>query len=567
MLTLPIETGLLSAYYFLLFDLILLTLLDNTLSLILSHFHYHRIRNGLSLELRSCDIPGLSTFMLGSCFSLPNIIALLVKTSALVLILIMDLNIFADMSQPVHLMSTFSFNMSDLAFPRDRAIVVERRWDAVRRCNTPEYRYQEATFFHVAFNLSADHRHLVNEIQPPGSPYVAIDDRSVVCLSPKFVKSPQPSAKVVGCSSLGRRSPKCEMNAPVRRTVGTHPDMQVYNITMDGLPTVYTYGLHIFPQHMLTDVFPEYLMNPLPIANNTKSNDTSSVRSEAKMTCLSTLQVINDTAIIPFTWCLVTVVQNGTTLIERWNMDRNLTVVSRVKPGPVFRGEMDIGVYPKVRILLSAFREVEFITMASYVVASSAAYRLNASTQHLVIGRHTRSKIPNFAAVIAALLVIFILISRLVAYIIIERRTNTPLLNTVHGLSTALYGLSLPSIDTKDSVVTAVTTATLKQGEENRNTCLRNRSRSRTDLETLGFIKNTYGSVCIRPLSTWQETTADQDTHRQGSGGKLNHLDCQETRSNEKDNGNVDVSSPIDISDAGPSPSSSDLLQKALDER
>lgn len=563
MLTLPFETGLLSAYYFLLFDLLLLTLLDNTLSLILSHLHYHRIRNGLSLELRSCDIPGVSTFMLGSCFALPNVIALLVKISALVLILIVDLNIYADTLQPVHLMSTFSFNMSDLAFPRDRAIVVERRWDTVRRCHVPEYGYQQATFFHVAFNLSADHRYLVNEIQPPGSPYVAVDDRSVVCLSPMFVKSPQQSAKVVGCSSLGRRSQKCEMNAPARRTVATRPAMQVYNITMDGLPTVYTYGLHIFPQHMLTDVFPEYLMHPLPIVNNTKTNDTSSVRSGVKMTCLSTLQVINDMAILPFTWCLVTAVHNGTTLIERWNMDRNLSVVSRVKPGPVFRGELDIGVYPTIRILLSAFREVEFITMASYVVASSTAYRFNVSTQHLVIGRHTRSKIPNFAAVIAALLIIFILISRLVTYIIIERRTNTPLLNTVNGLSTALYGLHQPSIDAKDSAISA----TLRQGEEKRNTSIWNRSRWRTDVCSLGFMKNIYGSVCIRPLSTWQETAVAQDSHSQGSGGRPKPLDFQETQSPEKDDGNVDVSNSIEISDAGRRPSSRDLSQKAIVER
>lgn len=85
--------GLVSAFYLVFLDLILLTNLDTALAQVLSNFYYHEIHSSRPLVLPTVDFPGITSFLLGRRLAPANVTALLVKFFFLLVVFIADLNI------------------------------------------------------------------------------------------------------------------------------------------------------------------------------------------------------------------------------------------------------------------------------------------------------------------------------------------------------------------------------------------------------------------------------------------------------------------------------------------
>ena len=92
-LELHFQEGYVSAFYVIFLDLILFTNLDAALARLLSSLYYKQIFKGKPLLLRSCDIPGISTFFLGNRLSPNNLSILALKLAFISCALILDLNI------------------------------------------------------------------------------------------------------------------------------------------------------------------------------------------------------------------------------------------------------------------------------------------------------------------------------------------------------------------------------------------------------------------------------------------------------------------------------------------
>lgn len=434
---LSINPGLVSVFYFVFLDLVLLTNLDAALSRVLSHFYYRQIYSGRPLLLRTVDVPGITSFLLGRRLSLANAAAILVKLLFMLFIFMMDINIQADNIERVHVLSTFEMNATEEAWGDGVNIKrnVERRWDASRRCfvaaKPREYHIGEGIvrgyndsimYYHLAFNLTKGYEFTKDETLPVSNTssngsnnrstqFIPINDRALQCLRPGLVLNPRPLIRVVGCSNVERLlNTSCDAYAPTSRSAAslsftTSPDDILSMRNQSG--HTYTSEAFLFDTFAeLQPVFPEYV----------------GPGKRTELFCLKQGYTV-PRLIWPKirTWCLLVMHYNNITLFERWTYHRSTNTVNRTFPGPIFDRDIDVGVFQMANFVWNAQNNLNWRVLSGVIVAESSVYVFEPKDVELIRTKGTETEIRTEAIVMFFVMIVAVVVIRLAVYYGVER--------------------------------------------------------------------------------------------------------------------------------------------------
>lgn len=183
-----VQPGLVSAILFVLLDLFLVGVLDVTLTRIVCIGYYMKVNHGKPLDVRSADVPIVSSFLIGKRFSLVNMFAVFCKVGILVIIFVA--NAYIDdktWSALVTRSATFSFDASDafINANENRVLTVARRDDRMRVCRVLEGT-NGIEYYPIRFNLT-DNLQLEDDYGQPSvneTAQFSLNDSTIVCLIP-----------------------------------------------------------------------------------------------------------------------------------------------------------------------------------------------------------------------------------------------------------------------------------------------------------------------------------------------------------------------------------------------
>lgn len=437
-LSLAIDNGLVSAFYFIFLDIILLTCLDGALSRLLSHYYYRQIFEGDALWLRSADIPGVTSFIVGRRFSPVNLAALATKAFFIGIVFLLDLNIFAEPSNPsVRLLSTF--DLDSPMIPKNETAIfynqVYRPWERTVSC----YRLPRTTtpvnnsiaFYHVGFNLTNGNEFLQDDVQPvPASQLrvVYVNHTTMTCLSPNNVRHPKPLISVLGCSSLGRDTgSSCNTPANVVRTARFmrsrnkgNPEPYVVSLPNYITPDNYTFAVGQFNAQDVNTTFPEYV-------GQNKQTTLFCFRNGYGGTTMK------HSARRSKRWCLLKVIENGTTLFERWDYAWQDETLRRLFAGPIFDAVLDIQLNRLLYYGQDVHPNSNWLDLSKKVLYHSMVYKFEDRTVRLLNGGSTRTVIPTFSVVLVAVFTVVICVLQITVRKFVV--SHHPRLNNIDGIS------------------------------------------------------------------------------------------------------------------------------------
>lgn len=486
-----VSPGYVSAFFFVVFDLVLLTIADTALSIYVSRYYLNRIlRDGRPLRVRSVDIPGVTTFLLGdNIFSSSiNIAALLIKFFILACILLLDLSLDARYDPhivPAVYFNTYDFDPSESTWPLRPPLYrrVERQWLQARHCRTSpdktsgEYNF---TFFPLAYNLS-EGGVIDDEVVPLlGGVETAIfqnithiDTHTMVCMNPEIVNvnhNAQPSdargneflstplVHVLGCSdtftttntSLATETPRCDLKTNVSVSIDL-PNGDDYYLGMQEIPegtSVVRFAVRRFPLPVFESQFPSsYHSDPGTI--------------ESTLTCTTTHYgpTMPDLPLNrhkrALTGCVFIVRRDESTLVEVWEY-RGLVGGRDVQPylqrtyrGPVFKGDIPIGKFQAINLLQMAIRPMDWLETSSVLFAESLVYMALPAPVHVRVEVTTRDRyVVSFVPWYAISLILCVFTASCVGLIVVVAKTwksTLPQLNTINGLSSIAREERVPS--------------------------------------------------------------------------------------------------------------------------
>lgn len=429
-LQLPLPPGVLSALYFVLFDLVLLSFLDVVLARIVCSLYYRQIYRGRALYVKSVDIPGVTTFLLDQRFALPNILVLLIKLSLLACILLVDLNINSIVitSKTSHFRTgTFVFDPSDIRWQGKRSVAVGRQWEAMRNCHQINTSSAEIAYYALVFQLEGNVT-VEEDLSEDYQDFVDVNTSTMVCLKPNNVLSEdvQVIAKVLGCSqnfgpTMCENGTRVYKETSVQSVTNPYP----YDVVSweAGSANVSVKVWHI-ASDVLSPLFPEY--------------------NSPNMTCSQSRIGPTETSKRFYTGCVLVDKVNGTTLIEQWRMDSQRQIMWRDYPGPVFDGDIDIGTIKRITLLENFFFDYDWKRYSGSIVADSGIYQQVPKSFTQLGQPEIVTSVPVYAIALAATLVGFSILLRVaVAFTVGE--DSHPQFNTINGLSSIAREESEPT--------------------------------------------------------------------------------------------------------------------------
>lgn len=485
-----VSPGYVSAFFFIVFDLVLLTVADTALSIYVSRYYLNQIlHHGRPLRVRSADVPGVSTFLLGdNIFSPPiNIAALLIKFFLLACILLLDLNLDARYDPhivPAVYLNTYNFEPSESSWPLRPPLYrrVQRQWLEARLCRTSpdkingEYNF---TFFPLAYNLSEGGVIDDETIPLPGGVKTAIfqnvtyvDTRTTLCVNSDTVKvnhavKPSdargnnflstPLLHVLGCSdtfitrNTSSSTPRCDLQANVSVPIDLPLGAKEYYYGMQEIPegtSVVRFAVNSFPSSVFASQFPSaYHSDPGTITSN--------------LTCTTTIYgpTMHDPPRnrhqVRVTGCIFIVRRDESTLVEMWKY-RGLTGGPDVRPylrrtyrGPVFKGDVPFSIFQAINVLQMSIRPMDWLESSSVMFAESLVYMALPAPVHVraevtTRDRHVVSFVPWYA--IGLIMCVFVLSWVALIVVVLQTRNSTmPQLNTINGLSSIAREERVPS--------------------------------------------------------------------------------------------------------------------------
>lgn len=487
-----VSPGYVSAFFFVVFDLVLLTVADTALSIYVSRYYLNRIlRHGRPLRVRSADIPGVTTFLLGdNIFSSSiNIAALLIKLFLLACIFLLDLNLDARYDPhivPAVYLNTYDFDPSESRWPYRQPVYrrVERQWLQARHCRTSpdklsgQYNF---TLFPLAYNLS-EGGVIDDEVVPlPEGGQSAIfqnithiDTRTMVCMNPESVNvnhDAQPSDErgneflstpllhVLGCSdtftttnaSSATGTPQCDLQTNVSVPIDLPISDPDYYLGMQEIPegtTVVKFAVHRFPSKVFASQFPSpYHSDPGTIVSNLTCTTThyGPTMPDAPYNRLKR----------SFTSCAFVVRRDNSTLVELWRY-RGLVggrdpqpYLQRIYRGPVFKGDIPIGTFQTINLLQMAIRPMDWLETGSILFAESLVYMALPAPVHTRVEITTRDRyVVSFVPWYAIALILCVFTASCVGLIVAIAKTwksTLPQLNTINGVSSIAREERVPS--------------------------------------------------------------------------------------------------------------------------
>lgn len=439
MLELTIKAGHLSAIYYFLLNVILINVLDYCLSKLLNLLYYRSIFLGFPLQVKSCNIPFITHYNIGSPLSTPNLLSSAVKLTYVLLALTVHANINTGSSKNyilAHQMHSGTFEFDPSEETRQAQIskrqIVQERWAESSHCRVVNSTAERIDYFHIVFNLS-------NTVQAAAGytrqQLIAVNDSTILCKSPEHVTDPLKLISVSGCSALhGEPSSQprsCNAHSVINRNVAEdtfNPSRQDNQI---GFPGKYTYAVFSFSQSELQAMLPGYW-------------DVYNV-TMADMLCLRTFfGKRNHPSRQLRTSCLTTVVtRDNRTVFDRWEHNNAQNSLRRQFAGPEFSAALNIGRVHKLTFLWSVNQDTNWADASAMLVAEALVHAPLANRSSTAIV-HQANGLPRYGVQVPV--VSFVLLGVACGFVsalfvlvsLLDRREGAvkrPRLNCIDGLS------------------------------------------------------------------------------------------------------------------------------------
>lgn len=423
---LDVSPGIVSGIYFVLFTFYMLSIVDVVLIHSVSALYYKRIHRGIPLEVKSAEIPGVATSLVGSYFSPPNLLAYVVKIGLLACVLVIDSNVNSVSTRSdtyVSVTGTFVYDPSEDKWPvTAESRAVERRWETVRQCHTKNEDNTELVFYRVAFNLLGNLT-VEDELTTNDTLIYPIDDSSVVCLARDQVhnESVRVHVVVVGCSQLEKTS--CFNETVISRIADLPLTAMADTVTIVEGSSKVSFDMYDHSA-LAPSIWPSY--------------------DSPAIICMRTaMGVGNNKKIIEA--CVVTSYPGGeNTLIERWEYNREKSELSRRFPGPIFKGIYNLSLYQKAVIVQNVLDELNWETFSGQVIADGSIYERDEAN----VTKFDDAKLVTTVPVYTVILTVILLVITTVAWIIVSctiGKDERPHLNTTDGLSSVAREENEPS--------------------------------------------------------------------------------------------------------------------------
>lgn len=455
-LQIAFQPGMVTAVFFIVFDLIMLSIFDVVLERIVCTSYYYHIRRGKPIAVQSVNIPGVTTCLVGRFWDRTNVVALLVKVAFLAVVFSVDINTQTTFKSYA-LTSTFDFEPSDASFPDNKVKTVERVKSRASVCRTitPE----GVIFYRQAFNLSGNVV-LDTEFTNETSDLILIDKSTLVCLSPDLVTEPVPLLEVSGCSP--QRTGNCsDLDA---HTIAATNDLfpldggKSFSVEYNDLSGEHYFFFYQPSIDVGQTVWKDYSIKSLTcviIDAGVEFNVT------ARRLCLVVSRIENT---------------NGT-LIELWRVQRNGTddVGTRQFPGPILNGDYDIGIKLSLVILANTISQIslDWRSFASLFLTEALLYSPYPRTVTETSSRTVVTEVPWIPLGLAIFAFVLVFIA-LAVVCTATGRDKRPKINTIDGLSSILREEFNPTGQSYETGRTSVIglfdspteTRSIKNGEE-----------------------------------------------------------------------------------------------------
>lgn len=450
---LDIRPGITSALYFIFFDMILITVVDMVMTRVMSYHYYNTVYNGQQLTLKSANIPGVTTFLIGDFHSPANIIALLIKVTFLVAIFIVDLKINsceAYDKEVIYRTAYMNINASYVAWEPARNPRVSVTWPDSQNCRMINYDNGTIIYYALALNLD-DNVTLEGEKYEPSDSirrdFYPIDSESVQCLAPGKVAEENvlPIARVLGCSKVDSSGCTNLELVTYQVRVGNEAIKNKVSVTFES--THFDFALDETQDLRLEGAWEAY-RNPklscISVGFRSKSQQPN-----FRYNCLLVAEYVNKNNI-------------SGTLVEHWTINRqnmrhnrsyilrdNLIELLRYYPGPVFEGHLDIGQVQTAYLLLLlgyAGRQSNWASVSSILVKNAASY--TRMDKEITVSHETfqQTEIPAYAVLIIIIIIAAVLVSLTVVSIKFGI-SYRPALNNINDLALMAKERHLSSID------------------------------------------------------------------------------------------------------------------------
>lgn len=475
-LLINLSTGYLSAFFFILFDLLLNTFLDYSFTWIASANNHRLIRHGAIVTVGSADIPGITGYLIGSRFSFINVTLTAFKVAFYSFILIVELSIDRQTYPNLIAKSNtgrFRFDPSDSEWGGDKhRRAIQRPHGFIWQCSEEDN--EAITFYSVSFNLTSD---IINSTEADIVSQSGLDDDSVnviggslKCMSPGNVDSKdiQEVLRISGCSPLSEQRCTFGISKPLKvDTDFIDGDFGEFNSdrvgsTASGIDSYPLY--HVFKMKNLS--FTEQL--GYAYHNYSVSSFTCAVpdRTETQLEQIFRVnddQMSGDRAMRQtFTssqaerqakkfnaWSCILIARRGEklTLVELWDFDRVNKSLSRPFAGPILQGNISIGERIRNRLLYQTFHSFSWLTFSALIVSEAAVFE--PVNQTFLIQKNddnpvTVTKLP-LSIVISVMVVTSLITTVYICVYMMNLNDERPKINTVNGLSSVARDVQYPS--------------------------------------------------------------------------------------------------------------------------
>lgn len=411
-LTLNVQPGLITAIFSIIFDFILLAILDSALARASSHFYYKSIFKGNPLSLKSADVPCVTSFLLGNFWTVPNVFLALVKIAMLVFILNVDIEVDSENVRPktvVNVGSRLGFNISREDTKGEIDFGAGYLWQFVTNCR--EKSNDTITFYALAYNVS--YGKTTAPLHDPNGNFIPTE--SIYCLSPKYVASDsvRPLVVVKGCSPMSDGG--CTANSQT-----------IFTKRRPGPDDSYTADL----KGLLGN--PDFTVEVNEVENFVGFSNYATVR----LFCVNVhlgLREPPTSYLEPRDTCLVFANVSNGYLVEHWLYEN--PEFRRYYPGVVFEKDPKIGPAQAISTVFALQKgNVNYETLSKYLVGYSSYHISENQTITILRDARTVSTIPVYTLVIMGVIIVVCLGSYLIVAIFLAK-DKRPQLNAINGLS------------------------------------------------------------------------------------------------------------------------------------
>lgn len=440
---LQVGPGFISTFYFVLFNLFLVPVVDNIFSQIVSHLSYRRIFFGTPIELRSADVPGITACLLGSPFSFINLAALFLKSALLVIIFVMDFTIETSEVHSTHTRSgTFIFNASDSQREHHKN-VFNCPFARMHYCRSLDLKSGQITYYSAAFNLENGTVFHNETISKSANSSYHVDESTFQCLGPNNVYEQYvvPNVRVLGCYS--NKTSSCTQQNYARKNWQYTVDTGNYVVS----PLVFDRDsfddslVKFLNRSEVRSIWNDFERQSLVCLNKraprVRRNPVRTGRCP-NSSCPAQVKVKRKLPDYEIDCLLTARTARNETLLEHWRFEPNNSALERFYPGVLLQGDVDIGKSVRISILWHLSRKANWVELSTLLLSYSLVYEPR-QYNFTRIGEveYTVSVIPDYAIPLATTLVVVAIGAQILICFTIGK-DKRPRFNTINGVSSIL---------------------------------------------------------------------------------------------------------------------------------